>query len=317
MDKGAIVQVHVTRACNLRCRHCYSESGPEHRSGLDLHEIVTFLDWAYHHGYSHLSLSGGEPFLYTHLKPLLAHARETGWQISTATNGTLLQNKSARDCLEYLDLVGVSFDGPPSLHNDLRQRKTAFARAEQGLAVLRSIGIPFLIAHTLTRESLAELDWTLSFAVDSGAGGLRLHPLEQQGFGAAMGAVALSPAEEALAYMWVLDRRRQVPNGFRLEVDLANRELVCGSVPSCRSEQELVNPLVVHPNGELLPFTYGMPASWSFGSARCENARAAANEWPLRTKPLLERAKAEAARLEWPFFNWFEHLVRTAGMMAA
>jgi MoaA/NifB/PqqE/SkfB family radical SAM enzyme len=313
MSPTAIVQVHLTRNCNLRCRHCYSESGPGKFSGLQLNALVNFLEWTHSLGYRKLALSGGEPFLYPSLPELLQLARKQGWETSTATNGTLLERKDCQRSLKFLDLLGVSFDGHPDRHNQLRQSPSAFARAEKGLAVLHDHDKPFLILHTLTHETVSELDWLLSFAIDSGALGLRLHPLEQQGFGAALAASALLPADAARAYLWILDRRRLVPEGFRLEIDLVNREQVKVAAASRRRDiGGIVSPLVVASDGKLLPFTYGMPSSWSFGSVYTDEDRGSAEEWPKRVRPLVDRAKEEAGRQEWPFFNWFEHLVRIA-----
>ncbi len=92
-----------------------------------------------------------------------------------------------------------------------------------------------------------------------------------------------------------------------------NRELV-KAVAASRRRDEIVSPLVIYPDGELFPFTYGMPAAWSFGSASSDQARASASGWRDRVSSLLDHAYVEAEKLDWPFFNWFEHLIKVASI---
>jgi MoaA/NifB/PqqE/SkfB family radical SAM enzyme len=33
------MQIHVTRKCNLKCLHCYSNSGPEETEALDIRDL--------------------------------------------------------------------------------------------------------------------------------------------------------------------------------------------------------------------------------------------------------------------------------------
>ena len=39
------LQVHPTRRCNLRCLHCYSESGPDRRDELPLAYLTDVFLW--------------------------------------------------------------------------------------------------------------------------------------------------------------------------------------------------------------------------------------------------------------------------------
>jgi len=63
-----IVQVHPSLQCNLRCRHCYSVSGPEQRGALPVETVLDCLEDCAALGYGVLAASGGEPFLYPEKK---------------------------------------------------------------------------------------------------------------------------------------------------------------------------------------------------------------------------------------------------------
>src|SRR3712207_1573775 len=97
MRSARVVQVHPTRVCNLRCLHCYSESGPDQRGALDVDLLLRTLTDARHAGYDTLGVSGGEPLMYRPLPTLLEHARSLGMATTVTTNGMLLTDRRLDD----------------------------------------------------------------------------------------------------------------------------------------------------------------------------------------------------------------------------
>jgi MoaA/NifB/PqqE/SkfB family radical SAM enzyme len=323
----AIVQLHLLRRCNLRCAHCYSESGPNEGGELPLAPLLAFLGRARAAGYSRLSLSGGEPLLYGGLVPLLRQARADGWQTSAVSNGTLLHRPDLQPALELIDLLGVSIDGNRERHNAMRRSATAFARTLTGLERLRQLGRPFALVHTLTRRTLHEVDWLIDFARTQGARALRLHPLEAVGFGTSLREDRLTPRECTEVYLRLLDRRAAgSEDGLPVEVDLLNRERLAveperiwpglaEGPPSCAA---LADPLVVEPDGVLVPFTYGIHRRFALGHLLDPRALdEAAAAWAARLAPLVRTAMASARALPWPYFNWYEHLLETSLALGA
>ncbi len=317
------VQVHLTRRCNLACSHCYSDSGPRQSEALALHPLVDFLRRARAAGYERLSLSGGEPFLYRGLNELIEEATLQGWTLSAVTNGTRLGPPTRPDTVQRFALLGVSVDGSPERHDAFRRRLGAFEVTRRGLATLRDLGMPFAIVHTLRRSSFEELEWLLHFAIDEGAAALRLHPLEQVGQGQHLDAEALSPLDVSRAYLWALaaDSCR-----LRVEVDLVNSERLrrdpttvwpaaraAAATTMAPSFTQLVDTLVVEPDGRVVPFTYGIDPAFDLG--RYDDAETLFDDpwrWDDLVRPLAERALREAAERTAPFFNWYEHLVEVA-----
>ena len=66
-DDYRVVQVHPTTQCNLRCRHCYSSSGPQSKAVLPGSLLVEVLRDAAQEGYNAVGISGGEPLMYAEL----------------------------------------------------------------------------------------------------------------------------------------------------------------------------------------------------------------------------------------------------------
>lgn len=306
---GGIVQVHLTRRCNLQCVHCYSESGPRQTQALAFEALVGFLSWARGEGFTHLSLSGGEPLLYPELIPLLRAAKQDGWSLSAVTNGTLNRRPGSRQALQLLDLVGVSIDGQETQHNRMRGGGDAFRRTLGNLEALRELGVPFVFVHTLTRNSLSDLQWLLDLALDQGASGLRLHPLEFLGHGKQLHAIGLSPEEVSLAYLWVRSRQAELgERRFQLEIDLVNRfQLGCEAGTSDNALARTVSPLVVEPDGVVVPFTFGMDRRFALGSIDTTTSFD-----PSRIRSQVQGLREAAIRTTldqpWPFFNWYSRL---------
>src|SRR5712671_3178549 len=125
-DEVRVLQVHPTRRCNLRCLHCYSSSGPEERGELDATLLRSAIADASELGYNMLSVSGGEPFLYTSLRELLDEAHQNRCLTSVVTNGMFLSERKLEELRGSADLIAISLDGTPKSHNRLRANNRAF-----------------------------------------------------------------------------------------------------------------------------------------------------------------------------------------------
>ncbi len=178
---GRIVQIHPTLRCNLACAHCYSSSAPGGKDGLSAEDLKPFLAAVRELGYDVVSLSGGEPFLYRDLEKLVDFAKSLDFQVNTATNGMLFGTDRAKRILEKLDVVAISIDGQPELHDLLRLSSGAFDKMLEGIDVLQKMQKKFGLIHCVTPKSWEQLFWLGEFAHEKGASLLQLHPLEMSG----------------------------------------------------------------------------------------------------------------------------------------
>jgi sulfatase maturation enzyme AslB (radical SAM superfamily) len=176
-----IIQIHPTLRCNLFCKHCYSSSAPGKKEGLPSRALVNILEQAAPLGYNVVSLSGGEPFLYSELEQLVTASRSLGYFNSVTTNGMLLRSQRAGRILRQLDLVAVSVDGKQEAHDLMRGQQGAFTSMLEGLDVLRDSIEKYGIIHTLLPDSWQILSWLTDFALQHKASLLHLHPLELSG----------------------------------------------------------------------------------------------------------------------------------------
>lgn len=275
-DRYRTIQIHPTLQCNLACLHCYSSSAPHHRDVLSLDSLKTFLLSAYEEGFNAIAVSGGEPFLYRDLEALLAFTREIGYRNTLASNGMLLGSERARRILNYVDLIALSVDGPPDLHDYIRGQKGAFDKMLQGANLLRDMEKPFGFIHTVTPQSWESLLWLGTFAEAQGAKLLQLHPLEM--YGRATETLAESALDDTLYHqIFILANylRSKYADRMFVQLDLLHRDYL-RDFPQAVSAftrdystngrvSDLFDTLVVDETGRISPVAYGFAPELSVG----------------------------------------------------
>lgn len=318
-----ILQIHPTRRCNLRCIHCYSTSGPEHRDELDVTLLRDALSAASSEAYTVAGFSGGEPLLYEPLPELLHHAHQCGMITTVTSNGILLNERRLEMLTGAVDLLAISLDGVPESHNRIRASNRAFESMVARLEGVRRSGIPFGFIFTLTLYNLDELDWVANFALNQGAKLLQIHPLEEVGRAKReMEGARPDEVESAYAYLEMLRIQAALGNRLRVHLDLFDRELLCSEPERVFADDlrenevttslaDLVSPLVIEPDGTVVPIQYGFDRRYSLGNLNDGSLSELAACWRSNRyqsfRDLCQRVfKEVTVPAEIPFFNWYE-----------
>lgn len=315
-----VVQIHPTLRCNLKCAHCYSTSGPHRRATLDLGTVERVLDDARALGYTSVSVSGGEPLFYDDIENLLDHARSIGLHTAMITNGALLTRERARHMAPLLDVVAVSLDGPPDLHNRIRGSRQAFDRAVRALDHLADVSVPSAVVHTVTRTSMPLLTDIADIVSDHGVEVLRLHPLEMYGRASTeMTDDALTAADRHRLYLQALALNHLSPR-LTVQVDLLLRSQIVAEASADPGRgtghppADLPDTLVVGADGSVVPLAYGIHPRYAICNL---HGSSLAESWPAfrhDTLPrLLELQEAVVRDVvedhESMVVNWYERLV--------
>jgi 12,18-didecarboxysiroheme deacetylase len=158
-DKKPVVVWNCTRACNLRCIHCYARSdGACAAHELSFDEGRALLDDLAAFGAPVVLFSGGEPLCRPDLPELAAYAVSIGLRAVISTNGTLIDSTVAQRLKAIgLSYVGISLDGLRERHDAFRGAQGAFDRAIEGLRACRQAGIKVGLRYTITRHNVADL----------------------------------------------------------------------------------------------------------------------------------------------------------------
>ena len=150
----------VTKACNLRCVHCYTSASPGPAPGeLSLPGGAALLDDLRRFGVPAVLFSGGEPLVRPDVLRLIDYAQFIGLNCTLSTNGVLLDDDKA-DTLAELGLryVGISLDGTPAKHDKLRGQRGAFEQSVAAIRRCRERGIKVGVRFTVTGLNLSALD---------------------------------------------------------------------------------------------------------------------------------------------------------------
>ena len=319
-----VVQIHLTNHCNLACQHCYSLSGPDQSVSLDLAAISDFLKMAAGEGFECVSFSGGEPFISPNLEEAVSIARQFGLIVTITTNGMILTAQRLARLKHHISLIAVSLDGPPSHHNTMRKSAAAFDGAMRGLTLVKEAGIPFSVIHTVTEATLPHLRWLAETAKCMGARSLQLHPLELTGR-ALVELRDAAPCGEVAARTYLMSQllKQDLGPDFTVRADLFNRETLrknpkhvfAERVPSatelCLSD--LVNPIVLEPDGSVVPVCYGFDGRFQIADATLSACDLQVRDWI--SKKYSEFQDLAISTLDdvleangYPFFNWYELL---------
>jgi len=169
-----LMSVAVNDGCNARCGHCSFFEGVESpgRHVLTTSEWAGVIRDAQALGVSIVNLVGGEPLLHPELEAIVAAVDKSLSTVLLFTNGWHLAERAAGLRRAGLDSVYVSLDAADAEgHDALRGTPGLFARALEGLAVARRLGLSVGISATLTPESFAagELERLVELARRVGA----------------------------------------------------------------------------------------------------------------------------------------------------
>ena len=160
-----------THKCNLKCKHCYSDSGATREEELATKEALDVVDQLADTGVTALAFSGGEPLARGDFFEVAEHAVDRGLYVSVATNGTLLTREMARKLKQTkIHYVEISIDGATAkTHDTFRGVSGAFDSAVAGLKNCIAEDMCACIASTATKNNLEEIPGIIDLAEEIGA----------------------------------------------------------------------------------------------------------------------------------------------------
>lgn len=170
---GAPFQVvwNVTKACNLKCAHCYESAGSG-GTELGTREAIKAIDTLADAGVVILAFSGGEPTLRPDITELIRRAHTRGMYVAMATNGITLANRERVRELKSagLSFVQISLDGlDPETHDSFRGVPGSWELAVKAIKNCAAEGLFVEVAATATKRNLDEILELARFAKSLGA----------------------------------------------------------------------------------------------------------------------------------------------------
>ncbi|MBI5062383.1 MAG: 12,18-didecarboxysiroheme deacetylase [Desulfatitalea sp.] len=211
-DKRPVVVWNITRACNLKCVHCYAHatdgSSGDELSTAEGHRLIDDLA---QYGAPVLLFSGGEPLVRTDLPELAAYAVQKGMRAVISTNGTLIDRPTAKTLKQIgLSYVGISLDGLESVNDLFRGVNGAFAKALNGIRNCQEAGIKVGLRFTMNKRNADQIDGIFDLLEKMEIPRVCFYHLVYAGRGSALLADDLSHAETRAAVDLIINRTSQL-----------------------------------------------------------------------------------------------------------
>ena len=159
VDKKPVIVWNCTRACNLKCIHCYARSDERsHDNELTNRQALAMIDDLSEFGVPVILFSGGEPLVRPDLVDIASYAVKKGMRAVISTNGTLITKEKVKELKDVgLSYVGVSLDGMEEINDRFRGKKGAFKKAMSGIENCIDVGLKVGLRFTINHMNISEI----------------------------------------------------------------------------------------------------------------------------------------------------------------
>ncbi|MBW6486918.1 MAG: arsenosugar biosynthesis radical SAM protein ArsS [Syntrophobacterales bacterium] len=106
--KTLALQINVGYLCDLRCRHCHLEAGPERREVMTGETMNDLIDYASRVYFETIDITGGAPELVPGIRSFLARLAPLTRRLILRTNLVALREEAASGLMESCREMGVA-----------------------------------------------------------------------------------------------------------------------------------------------------------------------------------------------------------------
>ncbi len=161
----------ITPRCNLNCIHCRTNASMNLKDKLSFEDITNTVDEISKEFKPVVVLTGGEPLLRGDLFDIADFIKSKGMRVGIATNGTLVNEDTAKKIKEHFDVASLSIDGSQSsIHDNFRGVKGAFDATINAASMFKKVGLNFIINSSFTKRNQHDIENTYKLAKKIGAG---------------------------------------------------------------------------------------------------------------------------------------------------
>ena len=217
MRAPLLVAWQMTRACDLACLHCCTESAPgkrlpdelDERSALKIAAALIEAEVPY------VMLCGGEPFTVPHFFKVSETLGAAGVNLKVETNGQLV-DAAISERLARLPIrsVQVSLDGDSPEIYERQRAGGSLARAHAACRAVRAAGMPLEITFAPTRINIHEAEAVIERAARLGAFRFNTGKLMRIGTAARLWSRLCPDAAQYQRFRAILSRQRQSRSGM-------------------------------------------------------------------------------------------------------
>lgn len=258
-----LVSFGITRECDLKCPHCYSDSGEKDPKELSTEEAKALIGDVAELGARLIILDGGEPALRSDLVELTRHAKDVGLRPVLGSNAMSITKELATKLKEAgCEGVAISLDGArPKTHDKFRGLEGGWTKTVDGARNCAAAGLPFQIAPLMHRKNWDELGDIIKLSKDVGANAVEIFDFVEAGRGKTHSEYELDTEKRKQAIDMIIDLQRKDDITYRVialpqywalvEKTVPEEEILERFVRSCCAAG--TRYITILPNGDVIP----------------------------------------------------------------
>jgi len=216
-----VVVWNITRACNLRCVHCYANAvGQSSDEELTTEQGYSLIEDLADYKVPVILFSGGEPTLRPDLLKFARFAADKGIRAVVSTNGTLIDEKMAIQLKDAgIAYAGISIDGLEKVNDRFRGVKGAFKAAVRGIENCQRAGLKAGLRFTMSKVNADQIPGIFDLIEEMSIERACFYHLVYSGRGSALRDQALSHENTRQIVDYIIDRTKAMHDkGLKKEI---------------------------------------------------------------------------------------------------
>lgn len=165
LSAPAIAFIETTNLCNLKCAHCYANSGKKRESELETPQILSLIDELASMGVLQVFLTGGELFAHRDAVEIVKHARTKPFSTQIFSNGLLITD-SILSQIPVGQSFFISFD--TAVPERTVRGKMDFPRLRNCFEMMRKHGHVFRTAVSVHTHNVHDVEGIFEWCANNG-----------------------------------------------------------------------------------------------------------------------------------------------------
>ena len=160
--------LEITNQCQQNCIHCSTASNVYSKDILPFQKIVDIIQQSVKLGISHISISGGEPFLHPQFMYICKYIKTKNIPFTIYSCGTCNGKSIDIDTLNAIkncgcDKVIYSLHGNEYIQNKIARNKNSYKNVIQSILNTKDV-IPTEIHFVLMKQNVNDFQFVIDFA---------------------------------------------------------------------------------------------------------------------------------------------------------
>ncbi len=278
----------VSSACNLRCKYCfylktaslYPSSTRSLMSDATLERVISqYLQFGFKE--SIFCWQGGEPTLaglnfYKNVVELQKKCGTSGQVVGNAlqTNGVLIDDEWSQFLSNYKFLVGLSLDGPKSVHDRFRKTaggKSVWDKVMAAAASFKRHGVEYNILCVVSKANINSAKKIYDFFIDNGFHDLQFVPALEFDERNQLASYCVTPAQYGrfLCELWETWSVNPSLASIRTFNAVLSHYMGLPSL-ECTYDKCCADYLLIEWNGNVYPCDFFVQREWLLGNTNSD-----------------------------------------------